>query len=164
MSLILQKKLRLGVEIGYLILLGVTLGAVLTLGIFVASTIFNSEQYLTSVILSHYDQGILMSAIFNKFNFFLSFVVLIIMLYEGYDYKSAKRDKIVMLFAFLIVVFSLLFVGYYTPIILELQAQGVDATQSEIFRNNHIASEIIFKFLAFSLLMLLGRRLFLMRL
>jgi hypothetical protein len=53
-----------------------------------------------------------------------------------------------------------LFIGVYTPKILELQELGEEATQSVEFENLHIASEIDFKILVISLIVLMGRRLY----
>lgn len=143
----------------YITLLGIGLGGVLALGIFVASTLFNSTHFLGHALLTHYQEGMLMSAIFVKFNVFLYILAGIIFLREGYDYKSFKRDKVLTL-ATLIALFAIfMFTDYYTPAILELQA--LHNTESEIFANYHKGSELDFKLLSLALIALITRRVYL---
>jgi hypothetical protein len=56
-----------------------------------------------------------------------------------------------------------MFSGVYAPKILEMQALGVEATQSDTFANIHKASELDFKILAVGLIVLFIRRLMLLR-
>ena len=56
-----------------------------------------------------------------------------------------------------------MFSAVYAPKILAMQALGREATQSDTFANIHIASEIDFKILALSLIVLFVRRLMLLR-
>jgi hypothetical protein len=158
-----KKQLRLAIELGYLIFIGLLIGGILTLGIFATSVIFHSDIYFLSSILSHYQEGLLMSAIFNKFSLVIMVIIWFIIIYEGYDYKNGKRDVWVMVSAFSAILMALLFVAYYMPIILELQAKGSEATSTTMFQSAHQMSSLSFKLLALSLLSLLGRRLFLMR-
>jgi len=55
-----------------------------------------------------------------------------------------------------------MFSAVYAPKILAMQALGAEATKSDTFANIHIASEIDFKILAVSLLVLFIRRLMLL--
>ena len=146
-------------DAGYLILLGASIGAILTLGIIMTSTIFNSADYI-GPLLSHYQEGQIMSGGFAKFSYFLSFMFFVIMFYEMYSYKILQRDKTVMLSS-LVALFSIgLFIGVYTPRILEMQKLGQEATASPEFESLHLGSELDFKILVVALLVLLGRRLY----
>ena len=58
---------------------------------------------------------------------------------------------------------GLMFSAVYAPKILSMQALGMEATQSDTFQNIHIASELDFKILAVSLLILFVRRLMLLK-
>lgn len=146
-------------DAGYLILLGASIGAILTLGIIMTSTIFNSADYI-GPLLSHYQEGLIMSGGFDKFSYFLTFMFFVIMFYEMYSYKILQRDKTVMLSSFVALLTIGLFVGVYTPRILEMQKLGSEATQSSEFTNLHLGSELDFKILVVALLVLLGRRLY----
>ncbi len=146
----------------YLMILGVTLGLVLTLGAIVAPVIFHANDYLGSALLSHYQMGLLMSAIFVKANVVLNSVAVVIIVREAYDYKLFIRDKIVIPAAGTAVLMIFLFTLYYTKQILTMQALGEAATLSEKFATVHKGSEIDFGLLALSLILLLGRRLYLL--
>lgn len=143
----------------YLILLGASIGGILTLGIVMTSTVFHSELYI-GPLLSHYQEGLIMAQGFDKFNYFLGFMGVVIMAYEMYSYKILQRDKTVMLSAAIALSTIGLFIGVYTPKILELQELGQEVTQGEEFQNLHIGSEIDFKILVVSLIVLMGRRLY----
>ena len=150
------------IVVGYLLLIGMSLGAVLVLGVFVAATVFHSNQFLSTVMLTHYDQGLLMTEIFRRFAYFITFLALVVFVFEGNEYKRGRRDKIAMISAFFIIVTSLMFSGVYTPEIMALQDQGLEATQSEAFANLHMGSEIDFKLLALALAVMFIQRMRLM--
>ena len=133
----------------------------LTLGIFVAPVIFHANDYLHANLLSHYQMGLLMSAIFVKSNYFLNFIALCIIVREGYAYKTFDRDKIVIPSAATAVLMIFLFTLYYTKQILAFQAAGESAVESVTFQNIHKASELDFMLLALSLTLLFVRRLYL---
>ena len=143
----------------YLILLGASIGGILTLGIVMTSTIFNSEAYI-GPILSNYQEGQIMAQGFDKFTYFLGFMGIVIMAYEAYSYKILQRDKTVILATLVALSTIALFIGVYTPKILQMQALGEAATQSEEFRNLHLGSELDFKILVLSLIVIMGRRLY----
>ncbi len=146
-------------DTGYLILLGASIGGILTLGIIMTSTIFHSADYI-GPLLSHYQEGQIMSGGFDKFSYFLTFMFFVIMFYEMYSYKILQRDKTVMLSS-LVALFSIgLFIGVYTPRILEMQKLGQEATASSEFESLHLGSELDFKILVVALLVLMGRRLY----
>ncbi|WP_187646792.1 DUF4149 domain-containing protein [Nitrosophilus labii] len=149
------------IDVFYVVLLGITLGAVLTLGAFVAPTIFHSEEYLGKELLNHYQEGLIMTGIFLKTNNLLNITAIIIILRESYSFKMFQRDKIVLASAMTAVFAIFMFTLYYTPDILAYQAAGEEMTKSEIFANIHKGSEIDFMLLAFSLAILMGRRLYL---
>ncbi|MDA3945414.1 MAG: DUF4149 domain-containing protein [Helicobacteraceae bacterium] len=146
----------------YLLLVAMTLGAVLTLGIFVAATIFNSDSYLAAVLLDHYNEGLLMAEIFRRFSYVISFLVLVVFLFEANEYKHGRRDSWSLVSAFFVIVSGLMFSAVYTPKILAMQALGAEATQSDAFQALHIGSEIDFKILALALGILFIRRMRLM--
>ena len=150
------------IDIVYMMLLGITLGLVLSLGIVVAPVIFHADDYLGANILDHYQMGLLMTAVFLKSNYFLNFMAILIIVREAYDYKLFKRDKIILPSAATAVLMILLFTLYYTKQIVSMQAIGASIVQSETFQNIHKASELDFGLLALSLLLLLGRRLYLL--
>lgn len=143
----------------YLILIGATIGGILAVGIIMTSTIFNSEAYI-GPLLSHYQEGSIMSAGFDKFSYFLGFMGIVIFSYEMFSYKTLQTDKTVILATLVALSAIGLFIGVYMPKILEMQAQGEEATKSAAFENLHLGSEIDFKILLISLIVLMGRRLY----
>lgn len=148
------------INVAYIVLVGILLGATMALGVVVAPVLFNSTLYLGDELLSHYQQGLLMSAIFVKYNLLLNVTVLAVVLKEAYAFKQFDRDAITLLSAITVVFTGLLFTIYYTPDILEAQRIGEAATQSDAFNALHKGSEIDFKLLAFGLLVLMGRRIY----
>ena len=150
-------------DFGYLITLASTFGAVLVLGVIVAPVVFNSDIYTVNVNINHYNMGLIMSEIFRRFGYVLYFVAFYVAVYEAVDYKIGNRDRVTILSAFAVLFSSLMFVGVYMPKILALQAGGEVATASEAFEKLHLASEIDFKILAVSLIVLFVRRLMLLR-
>jgi hypothetical protein len=107
--------------------------------------------------------GIIMGEIFRRFSYVVYFCVVFILIYEVYMYKMMRIDKIAILSGFIAVFSGLLFSGVYVPQILSYQTAGVEATISDSFKNIHTASEIDFKILAVSLIILFIRRLMLLR-
>ncbi len=152
-------KLKRTMDMVYLILLGATIGGILAIGIIMTSTIFNSEAYI-GPLLSHYQEGSIMSAGFDKFSYFLGFMGIVIFAYEMFSYKILQRDKTVMLATLVALSAIGLFIGVYMPKILAMQAQGEEATKSAAFENLHLGSEIDFKILLIALIVLMGRRLY----
>lgn len=152
-------KLKRIMDMVYLILLGAAIGAILAIGIIMTSTIFNSEAYI-GPLLSHYQEGSIMSAGFDKFSYFLGFMGIVIFSYEMFSYKTLQTDKTVILATLVALSTIGLFVGVYMPKILEMQAQGEEATKSTAFENLHLGSEIDFKILLIALIVLMGRRLY----
>ncbi len=153
------KSVKRSIDMIYLILLGASIGGILTLGIVMTSSVFHSELVI-GPLLSNYQEGLIMAQGFDKFSYFLGFMGIVIMAYEMYSYKILQRDKTVMLSAITALCTIGLFIGVYTPKILELQGLGEEATKSAEFQNLHIGSEIDFKILVVSLIVLMGRRLY----
>ncbi|MFT7005071.1 MAG: hypothetical protein ACJAWW_002440 [Sulfurimonas sp.] len=151
------------VDFSYLIILAASFGAVIALGAIVAPVIFHSDKILVNITLDHYNAGIIMGEIFHRFSYWLYVVASCVVLYEAVKYKMGQRDALTLASAITVVFSSLMFSVVYSPKILSMQAIGIEATQSDTFSNIHIASEIDFKILALSLLVLFVRRLMLLR-
>lgn len=149
-------------DFSYLLILGVTLGAVLVLGIFVAPVVFHTEALL-AFPLDRFNAGIVMGEIFHRFSYWAYFSAIFVVAYEIMQYRAQRRDKVAILSGLVVVATSLLFSAVYSPKILQMQAEGVEATQSSAFESLHIASEIDFKILALALMVLFVRRLMLLR-
>lgn len=150
-------------DFSYLLILAASFGAVLILGAMVAPVIFHTDVMLVGVSLDNYNAGIIMGEIFRRFSYWVYFLAAYIVVYEALMYKKGQRDTIILISAFLSVATSLMFSAVYSPKILAMQAIGSEATQSDTFHNIHIASEIDFKILAVSLVVLFIRRLMLLR-
>jgi len=155
---------RIYLDFSYLVILAATFGAVLVLGAMVAPVIFNPNKILVDISLDHFNSGIIMGEIFHRFSYWLYFVATVVIVYEAVMYKLGQRDAIAFGSAITVVFSSLMFSAVYSPKILSMQAIGVEATQSDTFRNVHLASELDFKILAVGLIVLFIRRLLLLRL
>jgi len=151
------------VDFGYLVMLAATFGGVMVLGALVAPVVFHTDKILSSMLLDHYNAGIIMGEIFYRFSYWLYVVAISVLIYEAASYKSGQRDAVAFASSVIVAFASLLFSGVYAPQILAMQALGVEATQSDTFENIHKASEIDFKILAIALLVLFIRRLMLLR-
>ena len=132
-----------------------TLGAGLFAGIVVAPTIFHSEALLGSELLTRFQEGLLMTQVFERLAYLVNFLVLIAILYEVIKFKSFENTRWSMIFTFLVAATGLLFTSYYIPQILEMQALGEAMTNSDAFTNIHKGSELNFKLFAFAILGLL---------
>ncbi|MCX6075978.1 MAG: DUF4149 domain-containing protein [Campylobacterales bacterium] len=154
---------KIYVDFSYLILLSATFGAVIVLGAVVAPVIFHSDKILVDMFLNRYNSGIIMGEIFHRFSYWLYVVAAAVAIYEAIWYKMGQRDAIAFGSAVTVLFSSLMFSAVYAPKILVMQALGIEATQSDTFANIHIASELDFKILAFSLFVLFIRRLMLLR-
>ena len=150
----IQKYFRIYTII-FIITMGVTLGAGLLAGIVVAPTIFHSELLLGSELLTRFQEGLLMTQVFERLAYLVNFLVLIAILYEVIKFKSFENTKWSMILTFLVAASGLLFTSYYIPQILEMQTLGETMTNSDAFTNVHKGSELNFKLFAFSTLGLL---------
>lgn len=152
---------RAFIDVVYLLMVGMTAGAVLILGAFVAAVVFHSEFFLSVPLLSRYEEGKIMGEIFRRFSYWAYFISVVIALYEISRYKMMQIDRVSILSAMGAISTLLLFAAVYTPKILEYQARG-EAAIDESFEALHKASEIDFKILLVMLLVLFGRRAYLM--
>ena len=149
------------IDIGYLLVVGMSLGLVLTLGILVAPVVFHANFY-AHANLSHYQMGLVMSEIFRRGNYWLNGVAIAIILYEGYQYKSFRRDLLALPAAATAVLMIFLFTLYYTKAILSFQMRGATIVNDPRFQALHKGSEIDFMLLALSLFLLFTRRAYLL--
>jgi hypothetical protein len=150
-------------DFSYLFVLAASFGAVIVLGALVAPVIFHTDRLPVTILIDNYNAGIIMAEIFHRFSYWLYFVALFVVIYEVVQYKTVKRDAIIIATSSLVVFASLMFSVVYAPRILAMQALGVEATQSDTFLNIHLAAEIDFKLLAVSLAVLFVRRLMLLK-
>lgn len=144
------------VSIFYNLILGIALGSSFALAAFVAPVIFNSDLALSQQILTRFQEGLIMTAVFKKYSVLLNITVIVILLMEGLQiavYK--KRDYLQLGIAFVVLVSSLLFTVYFTPAIIQAQASGPGITQSEAFQAMHQASVLDFSFILVSLFLLM---------
>jgi hypothetical protein len=141
----------------YLILLGSTLGAGLLAGVVVAPVIFHTENYLGSALLSHYQEGLIMTEVFVRLSYLVTTTVIAVVLYEGYKYKKFERDTITQIATFFVIATGLMFGHYYVPDIVNMQLAGEKMTQSVAFINTHKGSELNFKIFSLALLVLMVR-------
>jgi len=139
----------------YIISLGGILGATIYAGAVVAPNIFHSELLLGKEILSQYQEGIIMTANFEKLGVVVNILVFFVLFYESIKWKNFESDRWVLISAFLFISSGLLFSSFYIPSIIEMQLQGEAVTASETFKNMHFASELDFKLFAFATLALL---------
>ncbi len=143
-------------------MLAASFGAVIVLGAIVAPVVFHTDKILVGMLIDNYNAGIIMGEIFHRFSYWTYFVAIFVALYEAAIYKTGQRDAIAFGASATVVFSSLMFSAVYAPKILAMQALGAEATQSDTFHNVHIASEIDFKILALSLIVLFVRRLMLL--
>ncbi|WP_455755792.1 DUF4149 domain-containing protein [Sulfurimonas sp.] len=154
---------KIYIDFSYLILLAASFGGVIVLGAFVAPVVFHTDKILVDMLLDNYNAGIIMGEIFHRFSYWIYVVAISVFLYEAAQYKMGQRDAIAFASAVTVIFSSLMFSAVYAPKILAMQAMGAEATQSDTFHNVHLASEIDFKILAISLVVLFIRRLMLLR-
>ncbi|CAI6151018.1 MAG: hypothetical protein SPLUMA1_SPLUMAMAG1_01195 [uncultured Sulfurimonas sp.] len=156
-------KKNIYIDFTYLIILAASFGGVMVLGALVAPVIFHTDRIVSEVLIDHYNAGIIMGEMFHRFSYWVYFLATFVVLYEAISYKSGFRDAITLASAVIVAGTSLMFSAVYSPKILEMQAMGREATQSDAFEQIHIASEIDFKVLAVALIVLFVRRLMLLR-
>jgi hypothetical protein len=139
----------------YLILLGATLGAGLFAGIVVAPVTFHTELWLGGEVLSHFQEGLIMTQNFVKLSYLVDVTVIAVALYEGYKYKMFERDTLTQVATFFVIATGLMFGHYYLPDILTMQMAGEEMTKSAAFIATHKGSEINFKIFSAALLVLI---------
>ena len=143
--------------LAYIVILGAVLGAGLFAGIVVAPVTFHTEIWLGSEVLTHYQEGVIMTENFVRLSYLINFALIVVALYEGYKYKKFERDTTTQIATFFVIATGLLFSQYYMPDILTMQMAGEAMTQSDAFINTHKGSEINFKIFSVALLVLLVR-------
>ncbi|MCK4738134.1 MAG: DUF4149 domain-containing protein [Sulfurimonas sp.] len=153
---------RIYIDFSYLIILAATFGAVIVLGVVVAPVVFHTDSIVNAVLLDNYDAGIIMGEVFHRFSYWIYFLAFSVVAYEAVMYKMGQRDNIIFVSSVIVVFSSLMFSAVYSPKIMSMQVLGVEATQSNTFKNIHIASELDFKILAAALIVLFVRRLMLL--
>ena len=139
----------------YMIVLGMVLGMIVYAGAVVAPVTFGSEKLLGGEVLSHYQEGVIMTQNFLRLGYLVTVMMIVVALYEGYRFKMGEHGKLEQGVTIMVLATAALFNFYYLPNILEMQSMGAEATQTKVFANMHIASEIDFKILAASILALM---------
>jgi hypothetical protein len=147
--------MRRYIVIAYLVFLSVMVGLTLTLGVLVAPVVFHAHD-LMALPITHYEEGLVMQEIFRRSTYIYMILAIAILIYEVYDFRQGRRDKFVMIAAFVVIYTIMLFVFYYTPEMIALQQ--AHQTQSEAFDALHKGSELDFKIMLFALVTLLLRR------
>jgi hypothetical protein len=139
----------------YLTLIGIAIGAIIVTGIVVAPIMFHTENILGSEILSNFQEGLVQSEIFVRFNYILLSVTLIVAIVETY-YFVKKRDFIMYLLALVSIISSFLFVFYFTTEILNFNKLGEASTKTAEFKSIHKSSVMDFKVMLLSFILLVG--------
>lgn len=146
------------IDIFYNLLLGLTLGSSFALAAFVAPAIFNSSLALGGEILSPFQEGLIMTAIFKKYSTLLIITAIVILIKEVTELAVYRnRDYFQLGIALVAVVSTLLFAAYFTPEIIEAQAGGPELTGSKTFQAIHQASVLDFSFILVSLAVLMAK-------
>ncbi|NWF66120.1 MAG: DUF4149 domain-containing protein [Campylobacterales bacterium] len=141
----------------YLFVLALSIGAVFCAGALSAPVIFTASNY-TIIDIDRFNSGLIMSEIFRRLNYLLNFNAFLILLFEGWNYLTFKRDKIILISSFITVCCTLLFTLYYTPFILESLLLGANKILTPQFEGMHKGSEIAFKLLFISLAVLFVKK------
>ena len=132
-----------------LFLLAALVGIELIVGIVVAKVIFYPQNLIGEGVLSLFQSGLMMSQIFIQFGYVLIVISLINFLFELYSYfKDEAKFQLrfsKLALSLLIFILSLFFVFYFTAFIIQAQALGESATQSDEFKSMHAASEVVMK-------------------
>lgn len=142
----------------YLVLIGVLLGATLALGAFVAPVVFKASLFLDQAVLDTYESGRLMSEVFRRYAHLLVVSLMMVALYEGWRIFKGERGIALIAAAAAVLISGGAFAFYYTPEILTLQSQGVEATLTAGFETVHRQAEAAFKLQSFALGVLLFLR------
>lgn len=132
----------------YIWLIGTNIGAIIACGAFSAPVLFKAYTFLPDLGITNFDSGILMSQIFSKLNTLLNFSAIVILIYEllMFNFRD-KKDFFPLILNGIIVCLIFAFTFFYTPRILEAQAQGAAATATPEFASLHHQSEYVFQFL-----------------
>lgn len=144
----------------YILTLSLGAGIIVALGMFSAPVIFNASELL-SFEMDRFSSGLIMSEIFVRSNTYLNFVAFAILLFEIYTYRySTDKSRVDLGLGAIAVIGIFLFTSYYTPLILEAQKIGVEATETDTFKNIHKYAELDYKLILLSLTALAFHRVF----
>jgi len=147
----------------YLLGLGAMIGIEIGVGMLMAPVIFYPTSFLGEGVLSHYQSGILMTQVFLRFNIVLFVMTLFGLIYEALLFKQGNGDRWALGLTLVMVYTAGMFIFYYTPFIVEAQALGSEATQTQAFASMHKGSEKIIKILLVAQVIVFGRRVWLKR-
>lgn len=130
----------------YLFALALLIGVEVSIGTLIAPTIFFPQAILGDGVLSHFQSGQLMTAIFLKYNTALMVISILSLLYEMVNFNNNRAESFNLKFSTLMLSLinlslACVFVLYFTDYIVETQKLGAEATQSETFAKIHGASE-----------------------
>lgn len=142
----------------YITLLAILLGSTMALGALVAPVIFKANLFFESATIDQFESGRLMSEIFRRYGYLLGFSLIFIAIYEIWEIVKGERSKVLIVFVSVTLITGLLFVFYYTPAILEMQAAGVEATVTAEFGTIHKQAEAVFKLLSVAVAMIIFLR------
>ncbi|NCD13437.1 MAG: DUF4149 domain-containing protein [Epsilonproteobacteria bacterium] len=143
----------------YLGLLGIAIGVEIAAGALVAPIIFFPQKYLGEGVLSHFQSGILMTQVFLKMNILIGFVALYSIIYEVQVMMVRKNnDFFSLILSLSILIFTGLFLFYYTPFIVHAQRLGTEYTVTQAFSTMHKQSEWAIKVLMLTQVVLFIRR------
>ena len=110
----------------YLFLIASLVGVEISIGAFVAPTIFFPDNLIGSGVLTHFQSGQLMSAIFVKYNKFLIAICVISLIFEMVKFNNNKK---------------LSFYNRFSTLMIALLNHGAAATVTTQFLQIHKASE-----------------------
>ncbi len=150
----MKKNFRM-VTMAYLIFTSAVLGMMLYAGIVVTAVTFHTEVWLGAEVLTHFQEGQIMTQNFLRLSYVVNILIVVVALYEGYKFKKFERDTLTQIATFFVLATALLFSQYYVPDIISMQQQGEAVTKSIAFINTHKGSEINSKIFALSLLVLI---------
>lgn len=123
-----------------------------------APSIFNSEVILSGELLSHYQEGLLMTDIIKRYCYLLNITVGIVLVREGVRlFVFKKKVYLQFLSACVVTVTGLLFTCYFTPEIIQAQSGGPSVTATETFQSLHQASVTDFSFLLVGLAVMMAK-------
>ncbi len=147
------------ITILYLFMLAFGCGVIISLGVLVAPVIFYAHNYISDgTILSQFQSGLIMTEIFIRGGYILTFIAAFVTLYELFAYSSTHSKKRFIIFGGIAVISILLFTLYYTPAVVELQKQGENVLAQSHFNSLHKQSVWVFEIALLSLVGLFASR------
>lgn len=130
----------------YLFLLACLVGIEISLGALVAPTIFFPQNLIGEGVLSHFQSGQIMTAIFLKYNNIAMIIAIFAFIFEMINLNNNKNQTFNIKFSTLMLsvtnlILTILFVLVFSDYIVEAQKIGESATKSIEFIQMHNASE-----------------------